>query len=73
MGPFINENKIGETFQPYDIQDLVEKMLLILKNPKRYVGPQRINLINKYSWEAQENKLLSVFDEIAFQRLVDIK
>ena len=73
MGPFINKNQIGETFKPYDIEDLAEKMRMIVKNPKDYVGRQRFDLINKYSWEAQEIKLLSVLDTIAAERLTTVK
>ena len=70
MGPFINDNRLGLTYSAESPDDCVEKMMdLVRRYPEfeRDAGRQR-ELEEKFAWEAQEKKLLSMYEEMMSEK-----
>lgn len=66
MAPFIDENRLGLTYQADSPDACAEKMIeLITRFPefKRSAEEQRV-LAEKYAWEAQEKTLLTMYDNM---------
>lgn len=66
MGPFIHDNRLGLTYSAESPDDCVEKMIeLITRFPEFERSRQRQSeLETTYAWEAQEKKLLDMYQEL---------
>lgn len=66
MGPFIEENRLGLTYAAHSPDDCVEKMMHLISNFSDYErGAERqLELKQKYAWEAEEKKLLAMYEDM---------
>lgn len=66
MGPFVRDNKLGMTFDPARPDDCLEKMIALVDNYESFRrSPERqIELAKKFSWEAQREKLLAMYEDM---------
>ena len=66
MAPFIEQHRLGLTYQADSPDDCVEKMIqLITCFPDFHRSTERqTELAEKYGWEAQEKALLAMYDDM---------
>lgn len=66
MGPFIEKNGLGLTYSADNPDDCFEKMINLINNFKDFERDpeQQMELKRKYAWEAQEKKLLAMYDDM---------
>jgi glycogen synthase len=66
MAPFIAENRLGLTYRADSPDDCVEKMIeLITRFPEfERSAEHQSKLAQEYAWEAQEKKLLAMYDDM---------
>ena len=66
MGPFVSENSLGLTYSADSPEHCAVKMLELIKNYGQFERSvaRQIELNEKYSWEAQERKLIAMYQEL---------
>jgi len=64
---FINENECGITVNPNDLEEITNKIEYLIDNAderKRMGEMGRKNVLQKYSWDKEEEKLLQIYSDI---------
>lgn len=66
MGPFVTENSLGLTYIADKPDDCATKMLELIRNYEQFErsDARQAELSDKFSWEAQEKKLLAMYANI---------
>ncbi|MDB4558948.1 glycosyltransferase [Amylibacter sp.] len=66
MGEFVTDNKLGLTYKADRPDDCAMKMLELIKNYDKFERSKsrQQELATQFSWEAQERKLLAMYDEL---------
>ncbi|HVY61018.1 MAG TPA: glycosyltransferase family 4 protein [Planctomycetota bacterium] len=64
LGQFVRSTGVGVTHRPGDAHDCARALRRLLADPLRY-RERRAELVDRWSWEAQEEKLLALYEELA--------
>lgn len=67
MGPFVLDNALGLTYVADDPENCAIKMLELIRNYDCFqrTAARQAELSQKYSWEAQESKLLKMYEDLS--------
>ncbi len=66
--PEIFSEESGLLFKPKDVNDLVEKIKIVLRNPDRFRGGRRI-IKEKATWEKSVDGIIKCYEELMYERL----
>jgi glycosyltransferase involved in cell wall biosynthesis len=70
LGEFIRAHDVGETFRPEDARDLARAVRSTLKKIDHYREKVRDpQLLERYSWERQQEELRTVYEELLAVKL----
>ncbi len=66
MKDFVESHGIGQTFDETKPESIAETINLVLKNSEKYKPNQQAidSLMNEFSWEAQQKKLIAFYKEM---------
>jgi glycosyltransferase involved in cell wall biosynthesis len=66
MGPFVTDNSLGLTYSADKPEDCAVKMLELIRCYSRFErnAARQAELSDKFSWEAQERKLLAMYENL---------